>query len=107
MENIKYSLYKNNVLVYQEDTRLVSVCAQEKISQIRLIASSLIGKTGVDWMASRELSGGKPIPQLIKDQCAEYRKKSNDLEAMVITFRENAINDEDKDVCDSIENIVW
>jgi hypothetical protein len=107
MENIKYSLYENGILIHQEDNRLVSICAERKRAEIRYKATELIISTGIDWMAAREISGGKPIPQDVKDQCAAYRAKSNDLEAQVAGIVASAMSNDDKEVCDAIEDIVW
>ena len=107
MANIRYSLYENGVLIHQEDTRLVSVSAERKLAEIRVKAAEAIAATGVDWMAARELSGGKPIPQAVKDQCAAYRAKSNALESQVAAAQQGAVNDDDKAACDAIEAVVW
>jgi hypothetical protein len=101
----KYSLYQNGVLIYQEDNRLVSVCAQEKLAEIRANCAERIRETGIDWMAVREISGGTAIPQEIKDLCASYRATSNNLENQVKLLQVNALSDEDKQTCDIIENI--
>lgn len=107
MQHVRYSLYQNGVLIYQEDNRLVSVCAEQRLAEIRVKAADAILATGVDWMAARELSGGKPIPQSAKDQCAALRAKSNALEAQVMAAQQAAINDDDKAACDAIEAVVW
>lgn len=107
MQNIRYSLYENGVLVYQEDTRLVSVCAERKLVEIRHKCADLIAATGIDWMVQREVSGGKPIPQDVKDQCAAYRTRSNELESQVAAAVSSAENDDDKTACDAIETVTW
>lgn len=107
MQNVRYSLYENGVLIHQEDNRLVSVCVDRKMAEIRAKAAEAIAATGVDWMAARELSGGKPIPQSVKDQCAAYRAKSNALEAQVVAAQQSAVDDNDKSACDAIEAVVW
>ena len=104
---MRYSLYDNGVLVYQEDNRLVSACAEQKLAEIRYNCAQCITATGIDWMVQREVSGGKPVPQSVKDECAAYRAKSNDLEARVALAVTFALQDDDKNVCDTIESIVW
>jgi hypothetical protein len=107
MQNTRYSLYENDVLVYQEDTRLVSVCSDRKLAEIRYKCAELIAATGIDWMVQREVSGGKPIPQDVKDLCASYRARSNELEQRIAEVKTWASSDEDKAVCDTIEAIAW
>jgi hypothetical protein len=107
MQNIRYSLYENGVLVYQEDTRLVSVCAERKLAEVRYKCAELIAATGIDWMVQREVSGGKPVPQAVKNQCAAYRTRSNDLESRVAAAISSAENDDDKAACDAIEAVTW
>jgi hypothetical protein len=105
MQNIRYSLYENGVLVYQEDTRLVSICAERKLAEVRFKCAEAIAATGIDWMVQREVSGGKPVPQSVKDLCAAYRARSNELEAQVAAAVSAAVDDDDKAACDAIENI--
>lgn len=107
MQNIRYALYENGVLVHQEDTRIVSVSAERKLAEIRYRCAQGIAATGIDWMVQREVSGGKPVPQSVKDQCAAYRARSNELEAQVATAVSAAVNDDDKNACDAIESISW
>jgi hypothetical protein len=107
MHNFRYSLYENDALVYQEDTRLVSVCAERKVAEIRYKCANLITATGIDWMVQREVSGGKPVPQNVKDLCASYRAMSNELEQRVAEVKTWASSDEDKSTCDTIEAIAW
>lgn len=107
MQNTRYSLYEGGVLVYQEDTRLVSVCADRKLAEVRYKCAELIAATGIAWMVQREVSGGKPIPQSVKDLCASYRARSNELEQRIAEVKAWATSDEDKSVCDAIEAIVW
>lgn len=107
MQNVRYSLYENGALVYEEDTRLVSVCAERKLAEIRYKCADLITATGIDWMVQREVSGGKPIPQAVKDQCAAYRTRSNELESQIAAAISSAENDDDKAACDAIETVTW
>lgn len=107
MQNVRHLIYANSDLIFDDDTRLVSVCADRKIPEIRARAAEVIAATGVDWMAAREVSGGKAVPQSVRDQCAEYRARSNDLEARVAAAMRGAIDDDDKAACDAIETIVW
>lgn len=107
MQNIRYSLYQNGVLIHQEDTRLVSICAERKLLEIRHQCSQAISATGIDWMVQREVSGGKPIPQSVKDECASYRNRSNELESQIDAAVSAAANDDDKNACDIIDNISW
>jgi len=107
MQNTRYSLYEDGVLVYQEDTRLVSICAERKLEEVRYKCAELIAATGIDWMVQREVSGGKPVPQSVKDQCAAYRARSNELEAQVATAVSAAADDDDKAACDAVESISW
>ena len=107
MQNIRYSLYENDVLIYQEDNRLVSVCAARKLADVRYKCAELITNTGIDWMVQREVSGGKLVPQNVKDLCASYRAKSNELEQRVAEAKTLASSDEDKAICDIIEAIAW
>ena len=107
MQNIRYSLYENDVLIYQEDNRLVSVCAARKLADVRYKCAELITNTGIDWMVQREVSGGKPVPQSVKDQCAAYRLRSNELESQIATAAAAAQNDDDKNACDAIEAVAW
>lgn len=107
MQNARYSLYENGVLVHEHDDRLVSICADRKLNEVRYRAAQAIAATGIDWMAVRELSGGSPVPQSVKDQCVAYRAKSNTLEAAVHAAQQAAVNDEDKAACDAIEAVAW
>jgi hypothetical protein len=49
---------------------------------VKFEAARRIAETGIGWMVEREVSGGAPIPQAIKDACALIRERSNDIETL-------------------------
>ena len=64
---IKQSIYKDGILIYQSDDRVIDEERDILQLMIRQEASELLSKT--DWMAIRALDG-VPMP----DSVAEYRK---------------------------------
>ena len=52
------------------------------IAGIKAEARRRIEATGLPWMVEREVSGGDPVPQTVKDQAAAIRAASDALEAM-------------------------
>lgn len=53
-----------------------------KKSEVKAEAARRIAETGVGWMVEREVSGGAPIPQAVKDACALIRERSNAIEML-------------------------
>ena len=47
---------------------------------VKAEAARRITATGIGWMVEREVSGGAPIPQVVKDACALIRERSNAIE---------------------------
>ncbi len=103
----KLITYQDGVLVSVFDDRTVSATSAERIDAIKAQCAEAIEATGIAWMAQRELSGGAPIPQAVKDACAAYRARSNDLETQVNTIASGALSDDDKAACDAIETVLW
>lgn len=106
-DNIRVETYKDGQLVEVVDTRTVSVQAQRRISEIKEACAKAIEETGIAWMVQREVTGGTPVPQDVKDACAAHRQRSNDLEAQIQGYVDAAKNDEDKVACDLIEKVNW
>lgn len=104
---MKYERYENGILVEAYDHRTVSQTAQERISAIKNSCKEAIENTGISWMVERELSGGKPVPQSIKDQCSAYRDLNTDLETQINALVGQAQDNDDKAICDLIELINW
>jgi len=89
------------------DNRTVSDTKSLRISALKQECADAITNTGISWMVERELSGGTPIPQSVKDQCASYRAISNTKESEINTIAATASNENDKAVCDLIEKVTW
>lgn len=104
---MKYERYLNGVLVESYDHRTVADTAQAQINAIKEYCKVAIEQTGISWMTERELSGGKVIPQEIKDKCQFYRTLSNTLEQQIQDLVSTAVDNNDKAVCDKIEQIIW
>lgn len=104
---MRYERYENGVLVEYVDTRKVDETAKTQISNIKYGCRISIENTGIAWMVEREVSGGTPVPQEIKDKCAEYRFFSNQLENSVNDLAAQAKDNDDKEICDRIEKVVW
>lgn len=98
--------WKNGVLIGFEDTRTVAGVKALKIASIKAACAAAIGAAVPSWMIEREVLGGTPVPQDLKDLCATYRAHSNDLEAEVMALAAGVEND-DKAVCDAIETVNW
>lgn len=94
-------------LVSDDDKRTVSACAKRRIEMIRAECALAIDATGIRWMVEREVSGGKPVPQSVRDACAALRAKSNELEARIEALAAAAPSDADKATCDAIERVSW
>lgn len=56
--------------------------APVSIDAVKTEASRRIASTGLGWMVEREVSGGAPIPQVVKDACALIRERSNAIETL-------------------------
>jgi len=56
--------------------------APVSIDAVKTEASRRIAATGLGWMVEREVSGGAPIPQAVKDACARIRERSNAIETL-------------------------
>ena len=104
---MKYERYENGVLVESYDHRTVSQTAQERIETIKNACKAAIEDTGIAWMVEREVTGGKPVPQSVKDQCASYRALNAELETRINALVNQATNDDDKVICDQIEQVNW
>jgi hypothetical protein len=104
---MRYELYKNGVCIQVIDERTVSSAALEKINEIKTKCKEAIEGTGMQWMVEREVSGGKPVPEEVKSLCAFYRSRSNELEELVETLSQKAIDDNDKIICDQIQQVSW
>ena len=102
-----YELYENGVCIKVIGTRTVSNSAHIKIQDIKECCKKSIEETGLSWMVEREVSGGKAVPEEIKNACIFYRDKSNRLELLINGIAENAIDDFDQGACDQIEQIDW
>lgn len=94
-------------LVEDRDDRTVSWCVEQRLEMIRNECALAIEATGVRWMVEREVSGGKPVPQDVKDTCAALRAKSNTLEKQIADYAALATSDTDKATCDLIEAVNW
>lgn len=104
---MRYELYENGVCIQVIDTRTVSNAASEKIQEIKECCRQSIEKTGISWMVEREISGGKSVPDDVKNLCVLYRDKSNELEALIKSLAEQAADDDDKATCDQIQQLEW
>ena len=104
---MKYERYENGVLVESYDNRTVSQTAQEHIEMIKNACKTAIEDTGIAWMVEREVTGGKPVPQSVKEQCASYRALNADLETKINALVNQATDDDDKAICDQIEQVNW
>lgn len=94
-------------LVEDRDNRTVSWCVEQRLEMIRNECALAIEATGVRWMVEREVSGGKPVPQDVKDTCTALRAKSNALEKQIADYAASAIDDTDKAACDRIQSVHW
>ena len=104
---MKYERYENGVLVESYDHRTVSKTAQERIEIIKNACKTAIEDTGIAWMVEREVTGGKPVPQSVKDLCASYRALNADLETRINALIGQATDNDDKEICDQIEQVNW
>ena len=107
-EDDVYTLYDSDGnVVLNIDNRIVTTCSQQKIVEIKQACQKAIEETGLAWMVEREVSGGKPVSEEIKQQCAAYRNKSDLLEQQVLDLAASAVSDTDTEICDRIQNIIW
>ena len=104
---MKYERYENGVLVESIDNRTVSQTAQKRLEMAKNACKTAIENTGIAWMVEREVTGGKAVPQSIKDLCASYRALNADLESQINALVNQATNNDDKAICDQIEQINW
>lgn len=104
---MRYERYENGVLVESYDHRTVSQTAQERIETIKNACKAAIEDTGIAWMVEREVTGGKPVPQSVKDQCASYRALNAELETRINALVSQATDNDDKAICDQIEQVNW
>jgi len=104
---MKYELYENGVLVESYDNRTVSQTAQERIEMIKNACQKAIEDTGIAWMVEREVTGGKAVPQSVKDLCSSYRTLNAELEATINALIAQATDNDDKAICDQIEQVNW
>jgi hypothetical protein len=104
---MKYERYENGVLVESYDHRTVSQTAQERIETIKNACKAAIEDTGIAWMVEREVTGGKAVPQSVKDQCASYRALNAELETRINALVSQATDNDDKAICDQIEQVNW
>lgn len=104
---MKYERYENGVLVESYDHRTVSQTAEDRLSMIKNACKTAIEDTGIAWMVEREVTGGKPVPQSVKDQCASYRALNTELESQINALVSQAKDNDDKAICDQIEQINW
>lgn len=103
----KILTFSDGVLVDTFDDRTVSQCLDATVTSINQQCADAIAETGISWMVEREVSGGKPVPQEVKDACAVYRAKANTLTTQANLLAAQATDDNDKYTCDLIEAIVW
>jgi uncharacterized protein YxjI len=108
MDDDQYTLTDSagNILV-QIDNRKVSVVAEIKINEIKYHCQQAIEATGIGWMVERQISGGKEVPGEVKQQCADYRARSDMLEQQVLTIASTAVDDNDHAVCDLVSAVMW
>lgn len=105
---MRYERYdQTGKLVEVLDLRTVSECMTERITAIKQRCFEEIEKTGVSWMVEREITGGKAVPQEIKDLCQQHRQKCDLLEKRIREIADDAGSNEDKDACDQIQRIDW
>lgn len=60
------------------------------VSTVKELAASRIRETGLPWMVEREVSGGDPVPQPVKDECAAIRAWSDDRETLITAAADDA-----------------
>jgi hypothetical protein len=104
---MKYERYENGVLVESYDHRTVSQTAQERIETVKNACKTAIEDIGIAWMVEREVTGGKAVPQSVKDQCATYRALNAELETRINALVGQATDNDDKAICDQIEQVNW
>ena len=104
---MKYERYENGVLVESYDHRTVSHTAQERLEMAKNACKTAIEDTGIAWMVEREVTGGKAVPQSVKDLCASYRALNAELETRINALVSQATDNDDKTICDQIEQINW
>jgi uncharacterized protein involved in propanediol utilization len=104
---MKYERYENGVLVESYDHRTVSQTAQERLEMVKNACKTAIEDTGIAWMVEREVTGGKVVPQSVKDLCASYRALNAELETRINALVSQAIDNDDKAICDQIEQVNW
>lgn len=101
---MKHELYQNGKLIAVQDRRTIADSAKFALAFIKQNCKEAIEATGIGWMAERELSGGKPIPDEVKQKCAFLRNKSNEIEQLIIDAANRSVVTSVPDVCDEIEN---
>ena len=104
---MKIDIFDNGKLISSSDTRTVSGTAAMRISAIKEACARAIEETGLPWMVQRAVSGGDAIPEDTRTMCADFRQRSNDLEARIASIAAGAAADDDKAACDAIESVAW
>jgi uncharacterized protein involved in propanediol utilization len=104
---MKYERYENGVIVESYDHRTVSQTAQERLEMAKTACKTAIEDTGIAWMVEREVTGGKSVPQSVKDLCASYRALNAELETRINALVSQATDNDDKAICDQIEQVNW
>ncbi len=75
-----------------------------RLKMIRAAAAEQIAALDLGWMVEREVTGGTPVPQKLKDAAAAIRARSNDLESQANAAA--AIRAKDPiAVCNAIEDV--
>ena len=65
-----------------EEIAAAVAAAMVRNTDVKAEAARRIAETGIGWMVEREVSGGAPIPQAVKDACALIRERSNAIETL-------------------------
>lgn len=104
---MKHELYQNGELIAVQDKRTVADSVNLALSFVKQNCKEAIEATGIGWMVERELSGGKAVPNEVKQKCAFLRNKSNEIEQLIIGAASRSVVLSVSDVCDEIENYTF
>jgi hypothetical protein len=103
---MKHELYQNGKLIALNDNRSVADSAELALALTKQSCKDAIEATGISWMVERELSGGKAVPDEVKQKCALFRSKSNETEKLIIAATTKDAIDSVSSICDEIEGYV-
>jgi hypothetical protein len=103
---MRRELYQNGKLIAVQDSRTVASSAELALILIKQHCREAIEATGISWMIERELSGGKAVPEEVKQKCVFFRDKSNEMEALIADAVTKETADLALNVCDEIESYV-